>query len=467
MNRLFFLTALLAAGCAGAHNLAPGRSDPSTSPSPAQPWTPPASAIPPPVEGAAPALPEGITPASPISLAQVIDIALSNNPDTRIAWLSARSAEAALGSARSAYFPEVDLNAQIAHSRVVAQGGQNVTTQTSFGPSLALTWLLFDFGGREAQIDQARQTLIAADYTHNQAIQNTILNVQQAYYGLLANKALLSAETATLKERQASLDAAEARHRAGVATIADVLQARTALSQARLTRETLEGNVRAFEGALATAIGLPATAKFDFGELPLDIPADRVMGDVDALIARAVAERPDLAAARSIAQRARARIREVRAQGLPSIVAGASAGQTWFGGFDRSTSPYSASVGLRLPLFTGFRNTYDIRQAETDAQIAVEDARALEQRVSLDVWTSYFGVQTATQRLTTSRDLLASAQQSVDVALNRYQAGVGSIIDLLTAEAALENARAQEVQARTDWFLSIAQLAHATGTLER
>jgi len=353
--------------------------------------------------------------------------------------------------------------------RPIRGGGpwQNVTTQTSFGPSLALTWLLFDFGGREAQIDQARQTLIAADYTHNQAIQNTILNVQQAYYGLLANKALLSAETATLKERQASLDAAEARHRAGVATIADVLQARTALSQARLTRETLEGNVRAFEGALATAIGLPATAKFDFGELPLDIPADRVMGDVDALIARAVAERPDLAAARSIAQRARARIREVRAQGLPSIVAGASAGQTWFGGFDRSTSPYSASVGLRLPLFTGFRNTYDIRQAETDAQIAVEDARALEQRVSLDVWTSYFGVQTATQRLTTSRDLLASAQQSVDVALNRYQAGVGSIIDLLTAEAALENARAQEVQARTDWFLSIAQLAHATGTLER
>jgi outer membrane protein len=156
----------------------------------------------------------------------------------------------------------------------------------------------------------------------------------------------------------------------------------------------------------------------------------------------------------------------VRSQGLPSVVGSASAGRTWFDGFDRNVSPYSASVGLRFPLFTGFRNTYDIRQAQTQAQLAVEQTRFLEQRVTLDVWTSYFGVQTAAQRVTTSRDLQTSAQQSVDVALNRYRAGVGSIIDLLTAEAALESARAQEVQARTDWFLSIAQLAHATGTLE-
>ncbi|MGZ4777808.1 MAG: TolC family protein [Thermoanaerobaculia bacterium] len=466
MKRLL-IAALLFASCASSKNLAPEEVGPSTSPSPAQAWTPPASAIPPRVEEPAPALPAGITPASTVSLAQVIDIALANNPETRIAWLSARSAESALGSARSAYLPEIDVNAQVGNARVTSQGGQTITTQTTSTASLALTYLLFDFGGREAQVEQARQTLIAADFTHNQAIQNVILNVQQAYYGLLATKALLNAENAALKERQTNLDAAEERHRAGVATIADVLQARTSLSQAQLNYETLDGNLRAFEGALANAIGLPATATFDFGELPLDIPANRVMGDVDALIARAVTERPDLAAARSVAQRTRARIREVRAQGLPSIVANASAGDTEFGSFDRNVSPYSASIGLRFPLFTGFRNTYDLREAETQAQIAVEDARSLQQRVTLDVWTSYYGVQTAMQRVTTSRDLLTSAQQSVDAELGRYRAGVGSIIELLTAEAALESARAQEVQARTDWFLSIAQLAHATGTLER
>ena len=76
-------------------------------------------------------------------------------------------------------------------------------------------------------------------------------------------------------------------------------------------------------------------------------------------------------------------------------------------------------------------------------------------------------MQTAMQRVTTSRDLLRDATESVDVALGRYRAGIGNILDLLTAQAALENARAEEVQARTDWFLSVAQLAHDTGTLTR
>jgi outer membrane protein len=74
-------------------------------------------------------------------------------------------------------------------------------------------------------------------------------------------------------------------------------------------------------------------------------------------------------------------------------------------------------------------------------------------------------VQTSTQRILTTRDLLASAAQSADVAAGRYKAGVGSIIDLLTAQSALADARAQEVQARSLWFLAMAELAHATGAL--
>jgi outer membrane protein TolC len=63
----------------------------------------------------------------------------------------------------------------------------------------------------------------------------------------------------------------------------------------------------------------------------------------------------------------------------------------------------------------------------------------------------------------TSRDLLASAEQSERVALGRYQEGVGTIIDLLTAQAALADARAEEILARSAWFFALAQLAHDTG----
>lgn len=449
MRRLLF--ALVLTGCAAT---AP---HPGTSDAPARPWTAPANVVPPAASLATGSeLPASYTPGQAISLAQVIDIALTNNPATRTAWLQARAAEADLGSARSEYLPQVDLNASVTTSR-----GNGLT----FGPSVALSYLLFDFGGREAFVEEARQALIAADFLHNQAIQDVIFQTQQAYYGYLDAKAQLAAQQTTIDERKAFLDAAEARHRAGVATIADVLQARTALSQATLTRDTIEGNLRTIEGVLATTMGLPATTRFDFGELPLEVPSQKVTETVDALIGQAVTRRPDLAASRALAERARARVQEVRAQGLPTISVASSAGFTQSGTRDSDT-PYSAGVSLRFPLFTGFRNTYDVRAAEARAQIANENVRALEQDVNLQVWTSYYALQTATTRLATVRDLLASAQQSATVATERYRAGVGSVLDLLTAESALEIARAQEVQARTDWFVAVAQLAHDTGSLK-
>ena len=225
--------------------------------------------------------------------------------------------------------------------------------------------------------------------------------------------------------------------------------------------------MRTIEGTLATTMGLPATARYDYGSLPPEVPAQRVTDDVGKLIDAAVKQRPELGSARAVAERARARVQAVRSEGLPTVSVLASAGESFLGGLGAHVTPYSAGIALRFPLFTGWRNTFDIRQAETEVQIANEDVRGLEQQVGLQVWTSYFALQTATRRLATSRDLLASAQESANVAAERYRAGVGNIIDLLTAEAALEVARAQEVQARADWFVAVAQLAHDTGTLTR
>ena len=174
--------------------------------------------------------------------------------------------------------------------------------------------------------------------------------------------------------------------------------------------------------------------------------------------------RPDLAEARALAAREHERVREVRSQGLPAISLASSIGRTWFGS-DTSTSPFSASILFGWPVFTGFRNTYDVRAAQRNAEAADTQVRSVMDQINLQVWTSYYALQTAAQRMKTARDLLSSAQQSADVAAGRYKEGVGSILDLLTAEAALQSARAQEVQSRTDWFLSIAQLAHDTGQL--
>ncbi len=454
MKRFVILLAVPLAACATAR-------DPGTSGAPAAVWTAPASAVPPPIPK-----PQA-TDLGALSMPRAIDLALQSNPATRAAWLLARAAQAVIGSRRSAYYPEIDLNATYTRSRQATQGGRTIFDSTTYGPSLALTWLLFDFGGRAAQVDEARQALIAADFTHNQLIQNVILQTEQAYYGFLNAKALVDAQSATLRERKASLDAAEERHRAGVATISDVLQARTALSQTQLTYESLEQNLRVFEGALATAMGLPVTTKFDIGTLPADVPTQEVTTAVDALIAQAEAQRPDFAASRALVAQAEARVRGVRSQGLPAVGLTGNFSRTTFGGVTSATAlPYSFGLAMRFPIFTGWRTQYDLRAAKIEADLAREEARSFQQQVDLQVWTSYYGLSTATQRVRTSRDLLSSALQAADVATNRYRSGVGNILDVLTAEASLENARAEEVQARADWFVAVAQLAHDTGSLE-
>jgi outer membrane protein TolC len=406
-------------------------------------------------------LEEGAT----FTLADVVDIALRNNPVTRTAWLEALSAAAELGSTRSAYYPRLDLTIDATRTQQSALGGQFDFLQTSYGPTVDLSWLVLDLGGRAADAEDARLGLLAADWTHNAVVQNVILAVQQTFVAYLNAKAQLEAARTNVAQAQTALDAAEARHDAGLATIAEVLQAKTALSQEQLAVDRLSGSVLALRGALATAMGLPASTPYDVGNLPSELPLSLATATVEELIEEARAARPDLAAARLEAEQAAARIRSARAQGLPVLALGASASRIYY---DPSTyadygDSWSARLMLGVPLFTGFETKYNTEKAKQDAAASASRADTLEQQVILEVWTSYYGLKTATQLVSTTRDLLASAEQSERVAMGRYREGVGTILDLLAAQSALADGRAEEILARSSWFYALAQLAHDVG----
>jgi len=464
------LTALAVLWSAGCSVFAPSRTaDESVSPGPGKPWQPPAEARPPaPTPKPTPGIPaEYLRPGTTLSLHQVLDIGLRNNPVTRTAWFQAKSAAADVGSKRSEYFPAIELDGNLTRQKQAALGGRSIFLQTTYGPAASLTWLLLDFGGRAADVEEARRALYAADYEHNASIQNVALQVAQAYYQYLDAKALKAAADASLKAARESLSAAEERHRAGVATIADVLQARTAFSQTELTLLTVEGQIQTLRGSLATAMGVSANISVEAGELPTDLNVDAVAETVDQLIERAEAQRPDLAAARLTALKAESHVRSVRAQGLPSLFAMGTVNRIYY--LNSPVVPYadtySGAILFRIPLFTGWKNTYDVVKAREDAGTSWAQVETLTDQVILQVWTSYYNLKTASQQVKTARDLYASAQQSEEVAFGRYKAGVGSILDLLAAQTAFANARAQEIQARANWFLAMAQLAHDTGML--
>src|SRR5207244_3674752 len=137
-----------------------------------------------------------------------------------------------------------------------------------------------------------RAALLAADWTHNASLQSVVLAVEQAYFLYLGTKALLDAQQTTLKEAQTNLEAAEQRHRVGLATIADVLQARTALSQARLALQATQGDLQTTRGGLALSMGLPANITYDIEVVPdTTLPLGVVEG-VDTLLRQSLRARP-------------------------------------------------------------------------------------------------------------------------------------------------------------------------------
>jgi outer membrane protein TolC len=162
---------------------------------------------------------------------------------------------------------------------------------------------------------------------------------------------------------------------------------------------------------------------------------------------------------------AEARVSIARGNALPSLVVGGNGQQTYFFDSSPSGNSYTATITLQIPLFAGGSHIYDIKAAAAAAQAAAQQERGLEQQVVYQVFNAYYTLRTATQQVRTSADLLASATQSGEVALGRYKAGAGTVLDVLTAQSALASARAQAIQSRFSWYIALAQLAHDTGIL--
>lgn len=121
---------------------------------------------------------------------------------------------------------------------------------------------------------------------------------------------------------------------------------------------------------------------------------------------------------------------------------------------------------MQFPFFNGFKNSSKTQQARHQWESEAAQFKSLEQKIIYQVFTAFHNLKIAAQRVNASDDLLASAQQSETVALARYKEGVGSMIDLQSAQSLLADARSQNIQARWGWYQAFAQLAHDTGTLE-
>ena len=397
-------------------------------------------------------------PAAPLTAVDAVDLTLCNNPQTREVWAAARVQAAQVGVAQAAWLPGLD-------GRLGASRYQNDGRYYNANSAvLTLSWLVFDSGARSANGENARQLLAAAAATQDSTVQSLFLSALQAFYTAQATRAAVVSTTEAERAAREGFNAAESRYNVGVATPADRLLSQTALSQATLNRIRAEGEARNALGALANVMGFKAGQSLAIEPPPAALPDAGFQREVAALIAEAEVRRPDLKAAEAQVKAAQAGVDLAQAQGRPTI--SVSTGPTWAETDRVSTKGGALGVTLNVPIFSGFETTYRVRSAEAQVDVRAAQLDRLRNQVALDVWKAYQSLTTATQSLRTTLDLVASAEQSERVALGRYKAGVGTVLDLLTAQSALASARLQRIQAALDWYVYRATLAQSVGALD-
>jgi outer membrane protein TolC len=340
-------------------------------------------------------------------------------------------------------------------------------TQTRLSPSLNLSYVLFDFGTRSGTLQVARDNLLAATLTQNRTLQTVVLQVEQAYYQLLAARQTVIAAEAAIKSAQLSFDVANERRLAGLATIGDVYQAETALAQSRLQLRKTQGDAGKFKGALCNAVGLAVNAPLEIDAQDSAPPTQTIQQSVERYLSQAKLSRPDLAAAEAQARAAHASISAADGLGLPSLALSMSGGKIYNNypdnGFDNGSSNASIGINLQIPIFSGLKNSYTRRQAQARAEQLDASRDRIALQIELEVWQAYFDLQTATATIESANAFLRSAHQANEVAQARYQAGVGNLPVLLTAQSTEATARMEVIQANMNWYASLSHLNNAVG----
>lgn len=412
-----------------------------------------------------------------IKLAELINFALSNNPDTALTWAKAREAASSYAISLSDYYPDIDFEADYTYQHgqeggmeggmFVTSGSANssISNEQSGGPNATLSYVLWDFGQRSSKAETMLQALYAANWGHNETIQSVMNSVMTAYYDFLYEKEKQISYEADLRDAWTTFEAAKQKLETGVDDISDMLQAKTTyLSwQLKLTSQIdVVGNSYA---KLMNQVGFPSQTIVEMGFFPKDPPLDEMEASADQLLAIAQEMRPDVKEAQATVLEMTANLSKAKADLWPTINLDGSSGQRWYNNGLGNQFSYAGQVSLNFNLFAGFSYVNKIRLAEAELESAKVALRQKELAVTQGVITYFNNFTSAKQLIQYAKEYLEAAREDYTAVFALYQMGTNTIIDVLNAQAALADARTQYIDSKKKLFTSIANLAYATGTL--
>jgi outer membrane protein len=438
------------------------------------PLPPPAAGYPerlPPAPLMSPDLPE-------MSLDQLLQIALDNQPSIRSAQAALQGANAQVGIARSDYFPTIDTVLGYSRETRNTAGGVSATgtvqtrrvssrsvNQQDFNANLSQN--VFDSFRREWNVRAAREEQNAARFDLSTSRQDVILNVQIAYYNYLLARRLVDVNQEAVRRNIQVLERAQGFFEVGTRPKIDVTRAQVDLANAELALVRARNALAVAFAALNNAIGVPDHPLYRVPEEleipPLPLKPEEFLATLEESTRRALENRTELRALSARIRSAEADLTVAKRNFLPFL----SADANWR--YTGQELPYAPNwaVGATLtvpvlnpPLFS------QVDAAAADLASAQASEEITAQNIVLEVQQSFVDLVAARERIRSAEVLLTSARENLDLAQGRYQVGVGPLIDVTDAELALTQAESENIQAAVDFKIADARLRKAMGLVE-
>lgn len=400
------------------------------------------------------------------ALQQLIDTALENNRDLRIAALNVEAFRAQYRIQRSALFPSIDAsggaNRQRIPSNMNPNGESSINSQ--YSAALGTTAWEVDLFGR---LNSLRQQALANYFATEQAQRSTqlslIASVAIAWLSLQADQESLILVQETLATYEESLRLVQRSYDAGVASSLELQQARTAVNAARVSLAQYERQSVQSRNALTLLLGAQSTvdltvpvalSNFSFAELPVGLPADLLQ------------RRPDILQAEFDLKAANANIGAARAAFFPSISLTATAGSLssdLSGLFDAGSGSWLFQPSINLPIFNAGRLRANLDYSTIQKDINVARYEKTIQTAFQEVADGLIERTTYKQQLEAHDALVASGEEYLSLADRRYREGIDNQLTLLDAQRLLFDAQQQRISTQFAKLASEINLYKALG----
>jgi outer membrane protein len=425
-----------------------------------------------PVDGApkncAPRQPDDPAITAALTLDTAVDMALCHHPHVKAAWAAIKVQAGALGEAKSAYLPKIQASISQLHNSTRFLDGNTPDVNNQGRTQYAnLTWRLFDFGARSANLDSANQLLAAALASRDAVLQKVLTTVIGAYFDAMTAQATLKARTQAVAIATDTWQSTQRREANGVAAVNDSLQASTALAKAQLALSRAQGEAHKSRSVLSYAMGVSTDTSLQLPNEHAPIQESFVQ-DLTHWLYEAQAKHPAMMSVRAQWAASQAKVRSLQAEGWPTVDYTQNHYQNGYpnqGLSSTHTTVHSVGLTLNVPVFDGFALAHKVKGAQAQSEQLQAQSQDTELLVLMEVVKAHADAVSSLKNLQSSQRLLSAAQVAVQSSQKRYDKGAADVLELLSTQSAWVDAQQERVRCLSEWHSARLRLLSSAGVL--